>query len=104
MAKDSTNLWVAIIAIVGGLGILGSFVDDPDRDTEQSGSQASSPETFRLVHAAGNDETEVARGLSRSECDRRKADNTAVAEALGIHSERLGTGSIACLPESVFQP
>lgn len=60
-------------------------------------------ETYRLVHAIGNEETVVAKGLSKSECERRKKDNIAVAEALGIHSERLGIGSITCLPESIFE-
>lgn len=59
-------------------------------------------ETYSLVHARGNDETIVAKGLSQRDCNDRKKDNIAVAEALGIHSERLGVGSITCLPESVF--
>lgn len=60
------------------------------------------PEAYRLVHAIGNDESIVAEGLSKYDCEARKKDNIAVAEALGIHSERLGIGSITCLPESLF--
>lgn len=59
-------------------------------------------ETFRLVHAIGNDETIVARGLTERECQAMKRDRIAIAEKLGIHSERLGGGSITCLPESLF--
>lgn len=58
---------------------------------------------YRLVHAIGNNETIVARGLSKQDCETRKEDNITVAEALGIHSERLGIGSITCLPESLFE-
>lgn len=63
---------------------------------------AAGEETYRLVHAIGNKETVLAKGLSESECRRRKSDNIAVAEALGIHNERLGIGSITCLPDSLF--
>lgn len=59
-------------------------------------------ETYRLIHAVGNDESEVARDLSKAECETRKKDLKGVAEALGIHSERLGIGSVVCLPESFF--
>ena len=60
-------------------------------------------ETYRLVHAIGNTEREIARDLTKGECDLMKRDRIAVAEALGIHSERLGQGSITCLPESLFE-
>jgi len=63
---------------------------------------ALAAETYRLVYALGNDETIIARGLSKPECERRKKDNKVVAEALGIYNERLGIGSITCLPESLF--
>lgn len=63
----------------------------------------NAPEAYRLVHAIGNDETIVAEGLSKHDCEARKKDNIAVAETLGIHSERLGIGSITCLPESLFR-
>ena len=60
-------------------------------------------ETYRLIHAIGNDENEVARDLTKAECDAMKADQKAVAEALGVHSERLGLGSITCLEEGFFE-
>lgn len=60
-------------------------------------------ETYRLVHAIGNDEKIVAKGLSKPDCEAMKKDRIAIAEALGIHSEKLGIGSITCLPESLFE-
>lgn len=59
-------------------------------------------ETYRLIHAIGNDERELARELEKAECERLKADRIALAEKLGAHSERLGVGSVTCLPESLF--
>lgn len=63
---------------------------------------AQAAETYRLIHAIGNQEREVARNLTKSECEAMKGDRKAMAEALGIHSEKLGLGSITCLPESIF--
>jgi hypothetical protein len=66
---------------------------------------AASPagaETYRLVHAIGNDEKIAAKGLSKQGCEAMKRDRVAIAEALGIHSEQLGIGSITCLPDSLF--
>jgi len=63
---------------------------------------AGAAETYRLVHAVGNDEKIVAKDLSKKDCEAMKKDRTAIAEALGIHSEKLGVGSITCLPESLF--
>lgn len=60
-------------------------------------------ETFRLMHAIGNSETEIARDLTKPECEAMKRDRSAIATALGIHSEALGVGSITCLPESIFE-
>ena len=60
-------------------------------------------ETYRLIHATGNEERQVAKDLSKPECEKRKRELTSTAEALGIHSERLGRGSITCLPESIFE-
>jgi len=59
-------------------------------------------ETYRLIHAIGNVENESGRGLSKSECEVRKKELKVVAEALGTYNERLGVGSITCLPESIF--
>lgn len=59
-------------------------------------------ETYRLVHAIGNSEKIVADGMSKMDCAARKKDDIAIAEALGIHSKKLGIGSIVCLPENVF--
>ena len=42
------------------------------------------------------------RDIPKGECERLKREHIAVAEALGIYNERLGIGSIACLPESLF--
>lgn len=62
-----------------------------------------SAETYRLVHALGNSEKEVARELSKDECAVKKRELIRTAEAIGVHSERLGIGSITCLPESLFR-
>lgn len=66
-------------------------------------ASAANAETYRLVHAIENTEKVAAKGLSKAECEVRKRDLIGVAEALGIHSEQLGIGSITCLPESVFE-
>lgn len=65
-------------------------------------ASVANAETYRLIHALGNSEREVARGLSKGECTVRKRELIATAEALGTHNEKLGIGSITCLPESVF--
>lgn len=67
---------------------------------------AASPaiaETYRLIHAIGNDEKEVARDLSKDECEARKKEHKVVATALGTFNEGTGYGSITCLPESLFE-
>ena len=65
-------------------------------------SDAAFAETYRLVHAIGNTERYVAKGLSKRACNERKIEYIKVAEGLGTHSESLGIGSITCLPESLF--
>lgn len=57
---------------------------------------AHTEESFRLVHAIGNNERILARGLSKSECERRKLEHEAITAILS-------GGSVACLPESVFR-
>ena len=59
-------------------------------------------EKYRLVHAIGNTERVAARGLSQSECHRRRDELKDVATALGTYNEATGYGSITCLPESFF--
>jgi len=59
--------------------------------------------SYWLVHAIGNAEKVIARGLSKSECEARKVENIKVAEALGVHDESQGIGSITCLPASLFE-
>lgn len=63
---------------------------------------AAYAETYRLVHAIGNAETVVAKGLSKEECEKQKAERKAVATALGTYNEASGKGSIVCLPDSDF--
>ncbi|WMT90158.1 hypothetical protein [Pelagibacterium sp. H642] len=60
-------------------------------------------ETYRLIHAIGNDENVVASGLEKDECEQRKSDLKEVATALGTYNERTGYGSITCLPDSFFE-
>ncbi|MBX3504458.1 MAG: hypothetical protein KF895_03190 [Parvibaculum sp.] len=64
---------------------------------------AAATETYRLIHAIGNDEKEIARGLSKPECEARKREYKTVADALGAYDEAAGYGSITCLPESLFR-
>jgi len=66
------------------------------------GAAGQGEETYRLVHAIGNTESEVARGLSQGECRRRRDEMKEVATALGTYNEPAGRGSITCLPESFF--
>ena len=64
--------------------------------------QGQSAETYRLIHAIGNTEREVARGLSRSDCQIQRDELKATATALGTYNEATGYGSITCRPESTF--
>jgi hypothetical protein len=64
---------------------------------------ASADETYRLVYALGNDETVVAKDLSKSECTTKKAEFKAVATALGTYNEATGYGSVSCQPSSFFE-
>lgn len=63
---------------------------------------ASQAETYRLIHAIGNTERVNAKGLTKVECERQKAELVGVASALGLHNEKTDRGSITCLPESLF--
>jgi hypothetical protein len=63
------------------------------------GGEPPKRETYALVHAIGNAENVAARGLSKAECESRKADLKATATALGTYNEARGFGSITCLPE-----
>ncbi len=65
-------------------------------------ASSAQAETYRLIHAIGNSEKVIAKGLTKQACEEMKRDRVAIAEALGIHSEKLGIGSITCLPESLF--
>jgi len=101
-AKTSrTGTLLVLAAVIGGLIILGRLTPPAD-EPASAHVVAQAAETYRLMHTIGNDESEVARGLSKAECDARKRERIDVSEALGIHNERLGVGSIACLPESFF--
>lgn len=84
------------------VAIIGTVYAMSGKDSASTTATAVKVETYRLVHAIGNDETIVAKDLSKRECEMRKRDNIYIAEALGIHSERLGIGSITCLRESDF--
>ena len=57
----------------------------------------AAPETYRLIHAIGNEENEIARDLTKAECERRRDEHKAVSSALGIG------GTVTCLPEWVFE-
>lgn len=68
--------------------------------SDESGSQTV--ETYRLIHAIGNTEQEIARGLSRPECQVRRDELKETATALGTYNDATGQGSITCLPERIF--
>ena len=84
-------------AVVLGLLIAASFLVSPAER-----SQASSSETYVLVQAIGNTEKVSAKGLSKPECESRKAELKKAATALETFNESAGYGSITCLPESDF--
>lgn len=90
---------LGIAAVMVGIAALSRFGSEsyPTRHVEPQDS-----ETYRLIHAIGNNEKIVAYALSKNDCDIRKKDNIAVAEAIGVHGEMLGIGSIVCLPDSGF--
>ncbi|HEU4985392.1 MAG TPA: hypothetical protein VFT58_07100 [Nitrososphaera sp.] len=56
---------------------------------------AKATQTFSLVHAIGNKERVSARGLSESECKKRK-------EYLAVSAAMVGGGSVTCLPDSLL--
>ena len=89
---------IAIVAICAAIFAISDF-----SETEQSSSQKPiKTETYRLIQALGNNENEAARGLSETECERRKQDLKLVSTSLGTYNEATGHGSITCLPESSF--
>lgn len=98
--KKSPLKAIVVLALIIGFATYSAHDKEPGSPAV---AQAKTDETYRLVHAIGNTERIVAVGLTKRECDTRKTDHVAVAEALGIHSEALGVGSIACLPESLFR-
>jgi hypothetical protein len=56
----------------------------------------ASAETYRLVHAIGNEEEILAEGLSQQECQDMKSERVVIVARLNV------AGSITCLPESLF--
>lgn len=61
-----------------------------------SGSNAVADETYRLVHAIGQTEKILAKGLGKSECRRLRDERRKIVALLGVG------GSVTCLPESIF--
>lgn len=57
---------------------------------------AFAAETYRLVHAIGNEERVIAKGMTKRGCEARKREHIAVAGALGAG------GTTTCLPDSFF--
>ena len=87
---------IILVAAVAAVSVSGC---GPSGD---GGGNGRTTETYRLIHAIGNAENEVARDLTRSECERRRDDLKVTATALGTYNEATGYGSITCLPESFF--
>ncbi|WP_119939140.1 hypothetical protein [Neorhizobium sp. NCHU2750] len=90
---------LAIVGIFGGMALVSKIPPS----SETAATRQPVTETYRLIHAIGNTEQETARGLSKADCDIRKKELIAVSEALGVHNEKAGYGSVTCLPESYFQ-
>lgn len=57
---------------------------------------AIASETYRLVHAIGQTEKILAKGLGQSECRRLRDERRKIVALLGVG------GSVTCLPESIF--
>jgi hypothetical protein len=96
----------AFLIIAAAIGVLYFAVrssSGPDSTPANSTTTNASAESYWLVHAIGNAEKVVAKGLTLSECKSRKTEYTKAAEALGVHSESQGIGSITCLPASDFE-
>lgn len=91
-----------IVAIAISAAAIWFITTVADRRDAGSSTARKSTETYRLIHAIGNAESIIARGLSRSACEAQKREHIAVAESLGVHNEKTGYGSIVCLPESSF--
>ncbi|MDX3929255.1 MAG: hypothetical protein QHC90_26070 [Shinella sp.] len=83
--------------------VYAASIISPGETTLADGTPTGEAETFRLIHAIGNTEQEAARDLSRHECEERKRQLKAAGEAVGTYNEKLGIGSITCLPESDFE-
>lgn len=95
-------------ALLGCIGVpaliaIAAYMIWPSEPSGGHGSNGGQQaETYRLVHALGNTEREVSRGLSRSECQVRRDELKATATALGTYNEATGYGSITCQPESTY--
>lgn len=90
--------FVAAALVLIGVALMARLGKEPYSAPDTPVAQ----ETYRLVHAIGNDETITATNLTKRKCEEMKREKITIAEALGTHSERLGVGSITCLPESTF--
>ena len=102
--KSGQTIWITAAIMFGLFFVAGYFLRGDGNMAPQLERAASvNTETYRLIHAMGNDEQELARDLSRTDCESMKDDRIGLSAALGIHSETLGIGSISCLPESVFE-
>lgn len=109
MANDARSkpgfgrIALLIVAMIIGAIVI-SKVDKTAAPTHTSPTSfvGAKTETYRLIQAVGTSENEAARGLSKTECERRKQDLKVVSTSLGTYNERTGYGSITCLPESSF--
>lgn len=90
---------LALIAIAIGAMVL--FGEDESGNAAQKPQRpavaVTSAETYRLVHAIGNDENISARGLTLGRCQSLREEKRTVVKALGVG------GSVTCLPESSFR-
>lgn len=90
------NLPVKLAGLIVGAMALGWMTGPHDRGGDSAAIPAG--ETYRLVHAIGNDEHFVAKGLSLDDCRLRKSNYVAVNDAVtGL------PGSVTCQPESLYQ-
>lgn len=78
-----------VVAGIWGAGFFGNQSPTTQRNVAHE-------ETYRLVHAIGNNERINAGGLTKRDCETRKQEALTVAVALGTG------GSITCLPDGSF--
>lgn len=98
----NARAWLWTAAIFGAF-VVAAMLFGEGNPRQASRQSAPEPETYRLIFAIGNEESEIEGWLSEDECHERRDELKATADALGAYNEAAGFGSITCLPESLFE-